>query len=449
MFCGFVACNDDDIKFDVPVEFQKITFEPRPGGALMRYKLPDNLDVFGVRARYTSAFGEEVIKDGSYITDSLLISGFTEARAGVPVSLSFFNSDMVESAPIEMTFDTEPSATVALFDSLTVNPFWGGFNVTYRTPKTVDGMVHVFYIGTDPRTQRPDSILMGSYPIMEGGDTLNFEIQQMVEQLNVVVRTDDYSGHRVKKEVYEDIPALVMDTLTPADFDFFSYPEDLILEMPEYGFSKSYLFDGKKRGDGYHSYLLRGEHDIFNTFVAGPNAFNESGGRFIIDLRRPRVPAGVYIYAWLNLGNLYYRDGFLGNVWGTGGGYFTRVPIQIKVYGVKVGANPNTVSLSDCALLYELEEEVDYSVCSETSWCKNTAGFYNGPSYEKTSEEAFAAVPPIQLRMMCNYTGEEFQHLILVVDDTPSTMNYYNAEQNPNEYVTFDELEVVVQAEVE
>ena len=51
---------------------------------------------------------------------------------------------------------------------------------------------------------------------------------------------------------------------------------------------------------------------------------------------------------------------------------------------------------------------------------------------------------------MCNYTKEEFQYLILVVEDTYRS-NRYNADWNENtkEYVTFDEIDVVVQAKTE
>ena len=62
----------------------------------MHYKLPDNLEIFGVRARYTNAYGEELIKDGTYLVDTILLSGFTEAQTTVPVKLSFFNSEFAE-----------------------------------------------------------------------------------------------------------------------------------------------------------------------------------------------------------------------------------------------------------------------------------------------------------------------------------------------------------------
>ena len=61
VIAGIVSCKDDDnIGFDVPVEFPSISFKPVPGGAVMHYVLPDNLDIFGVRARYTNAFGEQL-----------------------------------------------------------------------------------------------------------------------------------------------------------------------------------------------------------------------------------------------------------------------------------------------------------------------------------------------------------------------------------------------------
>ena len=98
---GFIACKDDDeIGFDVPVEFRNISFDAVPGGAVMRYKLPDNTDIFGVRVRYTDAFGKQMYKDGSYLSDTLLLSGFTEAREEVPVQISFFNRSLQESSVI-------------------------------------------------------------------------------------------------------------------------------------------------------------------------------------------------------------------------------------------------------------------------------------------------------------------------------------------------------------
>ena len=451
VIAGIVSCKDDDnIGFDVPVEFPGISFKPVPGGAVMHYVLPDNLDIFGVRARYTNAFGEQLVKDGSYLTDTLLLGGFTEARTAEPVQLSFFNSEMQESAPIEMTFDTEDAAAVAVFDKLTVNPFWGGFNVTYETPNTVDGTIHVFYIGTNPTTQQPDSILMGSYPIAKGGDTLNFEISQNVDVLNVVVRTDDYEGHRVKMRIYEDIPSLMMDTLAPADFDF-SFTGN-ILEEPKYGFSEKYLFDGKKKGDGYRAHFLASENRVYDTFMAGPEAF---GKRFIFDLRTPKVPAALLGYAFVNFLTNYpgiptrpdpYADMYLGEIWNYF--YLTRLPCKAKLYATN--ENPETVNLSTCALLYSLDESNLYQDWRTKSWCKATDNYnnYDHTSYRNATDAEFDAAEPVVLRMICNYSGESYRYLILVLED-PANRSLWtdDTDENPTGYCTFDEIEVLVQAE--
>ena len=443
---SFIACNDDDEIFDVPVEFQRISFEAVPGGAVMRYKLPDDLDIYRVRARYLNAYGEEMLKDGSYLSDSILLSGFTEARTDVPVRLSFLNKDMLESVSVERTFNTEASASVALFDNLTVNPYWGGFNVTYSAPESVDGTIHVFYIGTNPKTHEPDSILMGSYPIVEGGDTLNFEVTQSVDQLDVVVRTDDYDGHRVKLNVYEDIPSLEMATLSPSEFDF-SFT-GTVQERPEYGFGEKYLFDGKKKGDGYRLHILKNEKRIYDTFVAGPEAFGE---RFIFDLGMPKVPAALYAYVFLQFHSYYPEasdsDKYIGDVWS--GYYPSRLPCKAKVYGVSAEENPETVDLSTCALLYTLDDDDSWDNFKYYSWCKDTDCAYsaNTADYSIVSDAEFEAQDPILLRMVCNYTGEKFQYLVLVVEDTYHSGRWGDYEDNGREYVTFDEIEVLVQAE--
>ena len=77
----FAACSDDDkIGFDLPVDVSQeaIRFTPAPGGAVMHYSLPEDKEVFGIRVRYNSVWGETVVKDGSYLNDSVLLDGLAE-----------------------------------------------------------------------------------------------------------------------------------------------------------------------------------------------------------------------------------------------------------------------------------------------------------------------------------------------------------------------------------
>lgn len=440
------ACNDDDnYGFDVPVEFTSLSFDAIPGGAVMRYVLSDNKDIFGVRVRYTNAFGEQVYKDGSYLSDTLLLSGFAEACEDVPVQISFFNNNMEESRAIEKTFSTKASATVALFDSLTVNPFWGGFNVTYFSPEIVNGMIHIFYVGTNPLTHEPDSILMGSYPIAEGGDTLNFEMKQVMDSVDVVVRTEDNNGHRVKLQVYEKIPCLSMTALTPDDFDFdFT---GTIVENEEYGFSRKYLFDGKKKGDDRRKNVMTGDRYKYSTFLAGPYAFNK---RFIVDLRSPQIPATINLYAFLNIGNGSYfqhaQHPKLKDWWQNC--YPSRLPGKVKVYGTD-DSDPRNVNLSSCATLCIFEDNTDITVSRRTSWWAYSDWNYGQGKdtiYQNVTDEVFDAAAPIYLKLSCNYTGKAYRYLIFVVEGTYVGTLYGAKYDNPLEYVTFDELEVYVKA---
>ncbi len=459
---GFFACKEDDeLVFDVPTEFRDVTFEPTAGGAVMRYFLPNNTDIFGVRVRYTNAWNEPQVKEGSYLADSILIDGFTEPRTGVPAQVTFFDHNMAESEPIEVTFDTEAAATVSIFDNLTVNPYWGGFTVVYNAPETVNGIIHISYLGINPMTHEPDSILMSSVPIVEGGDTLNFQLQQTVDSLTVFIRTDNYSGYRVRQDAY-DIPNMSMDTLTPADFQFRFTGE--IQNDPAFALGEEYLFDGDKKGLNYKKNRRAGDEVKFSTFVAGPNAFDE---RFIVDLGEAKIPAAVNLYAYIFWNTQWSKISYnnedypkLNDIWS--GYYSSRLPAKITLYGTN-DPNPETVDLSTCARLYGLDDNVDFEEGFANSWAKytdeyqsqaNVDKWWGGPgegwmSYYEETDEVIAEADDVVLSMLCNYTGEAYQYLIFVVEDTYNSMRYLGREENPKEYVTFNELEVCVKAEEE
>ena len=459
LFSGFFACKEDeDLSFDVPVEFRKLDFQPVPGGAMMKYYVK-NADVYGVRVRYSDAWGELRTREGSYLGDTLLLTGFTEARQNVPAQISFFNRSFVESEAIEATFNTENSATVALFDSLRVQEFWGGFSVSYTAPETVTGMVHVFYMGTNPLTGELDSILMSSTPIKSGGDTLNFEMSQVMETTDVIVRTDDFDGKRVKLQVYKSLPCLSMDTLKYEDDFLYEFGGKTVTNAT-HGFGLEYLFDGDKRGIGFRRNKLAGVQYKYDTYVVGPNAFYHEGAkenRFIIDLKQERVPAAVSLYAFLNYQTSWPKNGesstvvfpdLVSDIWN--GQYYAHLPAKAKLYGTN--SDPKTVDLSSCVLLYELDDDVDdlwNSWATRTDCLGGQGGAGWREDWRQGDEKDVLAADPVVLRMLCNYeAGRKFRYLILVVTDTYDNVgNWYQPEANAREYVTFNEMEVCIKAE--
>lgn len=463
---GFFACQDDDsLGFDVPVEFEReLSFEPIPGGAVMHYYLPQGTtNVFGIQARYTDAQGIEVKKSATYLNDSIQLLGFNEARTNVPVWISFISDNMELSEEKEYAFDTEDSAPIAFFDSLQIRPFWGGFSVAYTAPETVNGMVHVFYLGTNPMTQQPDSILISSQSIMSGGDTLNFVLQQtQSENTTVIVRTEDYRGYRVGQAM-QDIPVLFMDTLQASDFEFRFMGEEPNEEYQEkYAFGRQYLFDGDKKGTTWFANNANSQRYKYATYVAGPTAFGE---RFIIDLKEQRVPATVRLYAFINFDipfpapsypTMISPEPFLTDVFSSR--YFSVLPAKVKLYGTN--ENPETVDLSSCTLLFELDDDVSYDDGFRNSWAAETTGENEyGESLTSPTQEDIDNTDPVYLDMLCNYNVDaagnplRFQYLIFVVEDTYNVRDgskpvwESSIDLNNGEYVSFHELEVCVRAE--
>ena len=447
---GLLACNDNEEGgFEIPVSFRKdLSFRPVPGGAVMKYYLPRNTDILGVRVRYKDVRGEEVLKNGSYLSDSLILLGFNEKQKNVPAKVSFFNNNMEESEPIQVFFDTEDSAPTAFFDNLVVNSFWGGFSLVYTSPETVSGMVHIFYIGTNPLTQQLDTILVMSTPIVEHGDTLNFVLKQVRESNTVVVRTEDYRGYRVKQKIFDGLPALNMELLPPSEFDFkFT---GTVQENEEYEIGQRYLFDQDCKGKRYAKNKEGGSRYKYATFVAGPNAFGE---RFIVDLRKEKIPAAIRLHAFLNyettwpgvdprLPNKY--PAYLGELWSFS--YKSRLPCKIKLYGTN--ENPETVDLNSCAPLFKLDGSPSQNSW-QNSWAKSTDDQTNktGVSLKNASEDEIDEAEACYLEMLCNYSGDAFRYLIFVVEDTFDSANWGGREVNLREFVSFNELEVFVKAE--
>lgn len=209
LILGFLACNDDDVVFEPVTEGLEIRFVPVAGGAMMYYSLPNDRNIFAMNVRYKNWQGGDVLKVGDYGSDSLLLDGFTEKKEAIVAQVSFVNHRNEESAKQEFSFSTLNSAPWAFFEDLEVSSTWNGFQVAYQTPGVATGMAHVFYLGENPLTHQPDTIPVSSFPILQGGDTIQFEMDRKLEKYTVVVRTEDFQGYRVKQEIYPGIDAFL------------------------------------------------------------------------------------------------------------------------------------------------------------------------------------------------------------------------------------------------
>lgn len=275
----FASCQDDENFFDVSISREAFSFRTVGGGAVMTYKLPADPDIISIRVRYQDAQGNDIMKVGSYTTDSLLLNGFNEARQGIEAAVTLCDKNDVESAPMYFTFDTEDSGPVTFFEHLQVAGGWNGFQISYDLPYDVDGLAHVFYIGVKPGTQISDTILMRTITLTKGADTLAFELKQKSSTNTVVVRTEDFRGYRVKQEIFEDVPSYSTEKMDISKCDF-QDPENLHIEDEEALLGVKYLYDGDVIGKKLSM-------SQYETFLAGPRALKQAAN----DYRHERAKA--------------------------------------------------------------------------------------------------------------------------------------------------------------
>ncbi|WP_455510792.1 DUF4959 domain-containing protein [Butyricimonas paravirosa] len=425
---GVFACSDDKSVFNVDVPESAFLFKARPGGAVMHYKLPDDSDIFSLNVRYVNAQGKDVLKVGSYVGDSLLMDGFNEARQNVPARITFVNNQRVESAPLDVMFDTEDSAPYAFFKEVQVSPSWGGFQVMYNTPEIVTGMVHVFYLGTNPLTQQEDTVLLKSFPINMGGDTLQFTLQQERLKNTVIIRTDDYRGYRVRQEVWKDVEAYFTEKLpiTEDNYD----DGGLSMEREDAKTSVKYLFDGERKGLDRLRYLLADPNnkDECYTYLAGPYAL---GKPVIIDLKEEKIPAFIRIYSMLPMSKSFnYGSGALYAVWS--GFYNDKLPCDVTIYAGNE-KDPDSDSWVKMGSLYESP-----SLAQADRWTHP----YEHYTTKVYSEAEIEAADEIYVDIKFLATPQKYRYIKMVVNDTYDPTTSRNT--NEGDYFTMHELEVYV-----
>lgn len=433
---GLWGCQDDEHFFDTSMPAENITFTPVAGGAIMHYRLPPDENILYIRVRYEDALGREIVRSGSYASDSLLLLGFNEAQSGVKARITLCDRNDVESDPMELSFDTRNSGAVSFFDSLEVNPDWNGIKLSYNLEEDAHAMAHVLYIGEDPVSKKPDTLLLSSFVLTKGENVKEYTFQQERDDYDIVVRTEDFRGYMVKEKVWEKVKLYRVEKLLPESFDFYD-PEDLSVEDPEYRLGKSYLFDGDIKGE--NCFELKTFAD-FSTYLAGPYCLGKK--LFVIDMKEEKLPAEIKLYAML-----YVRDDFPSggphayppdnrykDIWT--GEYASKLPSNVTLYGSNNKDDDN--SWEEIG-----HDEQDRYTDNGQRWC---ARANNGSTdYRIQTWDALEIVEPCSLRFACPTSGKKYRYLSIVVNEvffTPIGRETPGVCSNDDKYVTFHELEI-------
>lgn len=437
------ACKNDSVYFDASIPAENLSFTPMPGGAVMHYKLPSNADILYIRVRYKDVMGEEIVITGSYASDSLLLVGFNQAQKNVPAQVTLCDHNGTESLPTEVTFETKDSGPYALFDYLDVKADWNGFAVIYDIPEDADGLGHVFYVGEDPMTKEADTLLMNSFVLSKGSDTLQFQFQQMREKYDIVIRTEDFRGYMVREKVWQGVQPYIMEKLPPSDFDFLD-PEELSIEDDDHKLGKQYLFDEDKKGE---KVLGKTANNLdYYTYLAGPQCLGKP--LFIIDMKEAKVPVEMRLYAMLfvrtfpdaTIGN----DEKYGDIWRMM--YATKLPNSITLYGSN--------NMEDDSSWEELASfEQDRQLDASKRWCARANDVGDFKDYKIQSPTVLNEEEPCYLSLKCPGNipgnGKKFRYLKLVVNEvfyTPRGLSE-SVSGNPQKYVSLHELEIFTEKE--
>lgn len=427
---GLFACEDNDSYFDASIPQENVRFKAILGGAVMHYTLPENTDIFAVKAEYEDYKGKKMIKIASYAYDSLVLDGFNEARNNVPVRVSLLNQSNEASKAMEFTFNTQDSGPVAFFNDIEVLPYWDGFQVKYKVPGAATGLCNVFFIGTNPMTRELDTLLLETFAIEAGENVKYFSLAQKRDVNTVVVKTEDFRGNVAMQKVYEGVASYNVGKLDPSNFEWLD-PFSLSVENDNQGFMVGwkYLFDGDVKGSRklafQESWGTAMPPANMYSFVTVPYAVNKPDAPkyFILDIKEPKQVSSIRMYGMLNLNSLTKPSVFVTC-------YGTMLPNEVTIYASN-NKDDNT-SWVKVGNFYQ-------SLTAAVPWIQR-AGDVDGSTKIKTTSE-LEAVEPCYLTVNFSVDNPPYRYFKVefnsVFKEIPN--QYY---KNTTERVTLHEVEV-------
>lgn len=442
MVCALWSCSDDDEAFNSGLTPAAFRFEPITGGAIMYYQMPNDPEVTGLYVRYNDAFGKPVTRSASTANDSLLLTGFNEAVSNVSAKVYLQRRDRSESQPIEVTFSTKDSGPVDFLKNVEVLSNWEGFTVRYSTPDYTEGLVNVFYLGVDPQTGAPDTVLISSFTLEEAAmdETINFKVKQTVDKPTVIIRTEDFRGNRIGEKTFDGVEFLEQTLLDPSTFKF--YCEATIYQDDDYRQTDPrFLFDGDLIGESCFDF------GGVATFAAGPNACGPDPFPMYIDMQGNRITAGIRMYHCL-----FNSMSDQGLQWFGAYGDSSMMPCDVTLYAAKDDGDDTPMEEKN---MDELDWKrvssffQDPDLANGARWCPWT--FPNHGFDGFASVEDMRANGPEFMEMVVSAAGQGdgYRYLKIVVNDCFNIIpeEDWGPFGNEPHVITLHELEVYTKKE--
>lgn len=133
-----LSCSDEIIRLEPtddtpPGKVSDVTWKSIPGGAVFRYKLPDDQDLLKIKAVFSRRENIQSEVTASIYSDSLKIEGFgnTEPRKIELIAIDRSNN---ESEPVEVTITPDTPDIIHVEKSLGLKADFGGIQAFWDNP---------------------------------------------------------------------------------------------------------------------------------------------------------------------------------------------------------------------------------------------------------------------------------------------------------------------------
>ncbi len=431
--CIFFSCNDDErVIFDADTSDLVVSFEPFEGGAIMNYTLPANTEIYGIMAKYIDSNGKEITVKGTHANNTIELFGFNEAQEEVAIEVYLVDSENNYTKPVVKSFSTLASAALTVFDNLEVNSHWNGFRVNYpEFSGRTGGKMHIYFVGLNPLTNIVEPIIVSTLPINSDGGQVEYNSisDTLVDDVTVIVKTEDSRGNVVKEEVFENIEVARAEQFNSSEIGF----EGSSVEDETTRVGSKYLFDGDVKGE---QCLLKGDPSKLYSYRSEKNAeFNNNV--ITLDLQNQEEIAWIRIYSHLSAK--------LPNVWNNGGTKITMklefqwyYPSNITLYGTNDKDAPED-QWDELSSFYEYAQ-----LERDSRW---SAPAFDPENFYTIDEiDQFRAAPANYIQLNCDISGTAYRYLKVKINQT----YYFQAptyDAGMDGIFGMEELEVFVKSE--
>ncbi len=122
---------DDSVPAPAKVDVSTVTVRNTPGGAVLKYKVPDDKNLRYVRAVYETQPGKFREAVASYFVDTLALEGFGDTRT---YSVKLYSVGKNEKTSEPVTVQVNPDTPPIRLTSKTMREAFGGISITVKNP---------------------------------------------------------------------------------------------------------------------------------------------------------------------------------------------------------------------------------------------------------------------------------------------------------------------------